>query len=152
MIKGVNHVGISVSNLERSIEFYRNGLGMEIVGQGKFERGTEEGRYEAILGLEGATGRVALMAIDGVKLELFEFSHPTPKRSDPKRPVCDHGITHFCVEVEDIQSKYDRLKAAGASFHCPPLKFFGKATATYGRDPDGNVFELLETNEAAKSA
>lgn len=58
------------------------------------------------------------------------------------------GITHFCVEVSDIESEYERLKAAGASFHCPPLDFSGEAMATYGRDPDGNVFELLQMSVA----
>ena len=151
MIKGANHVGLCVASLDRSIEFYRGGFGMQIVAQGTFERGTEGGRYEAILGLEGATGRVAMLQAADLRLELFEFSYPTPKRSDPNRPVCDHGITHFSVEVVDIGREYERLKACGASFHCPPLEFSGKVTATYGRDPDGNVFELLEMPAAENS-
>lgn len=144
MIKGANHVGISVSNLKRSIEFYRNGLGMQLVAEGTFEPGKDGGRYEAILGLKDAMGKVALLKVANFQLELFEFSHPSPKRSDPNRPVCDHGITHFCIEVTDIESEYEQLKVAGASFHCPPLEFFGPTKATYGRDPDGNVFELIE--------
>jgi catechol 2,3-dioxygenase-like lactoylglutathione lyase family enzyme len=144
MIRRMNHVGISVSSLERSIEFYRTGLDMEVLVQGAFA-GHE---YETVLGLKGATGRVALLKAADMQLELFEFSHPAPKAGDPQRPVCDHGITHFCVEVADIAGEYERLKAAGASFHCPPLNFFGAATATYGRDPDGNVFELLQLNGA----
>jgi glyoxylase I family protein len=144
MIKGMNHVGLSVSNLERSIEFYGAGLGMELVSQSTFETGTEAGSYEAILGIQGATGRAAWLRVANIQLELFEFSFPAPKRSEPNRPVCDHGITHFCIEVANIELQYQRLQVAGARFHCPPQKLFGKAMATYGRDPDGNVFELLE--------
>lgn len=61
-----------------------------------------------------------------------------------KRPVCDHGITHFCLQVKDVRGEYARLKAAGILFHCPPQEFAGEAVVTYGRDPDGNVFELLQ--------
>jgi catechol 2,3-dioxygenase-like lactoylglutathione lyase family enzyme len=145
MVKGMNHVGISVSDLDRSIEFYKNGLGMEVVSQRTFGREKDRGQYDTILGLQGATGRAAMLRLASLRLELWEFSFPAPKSSDPHRPVCDHGITHFCIELTDIRSQYEQLKAAGATFHCPPLDFFGKAMATYGRDPDGNVFELLET-------
>lgn len=138
MITGMNHVGVSVSNLERSIGFYRDLLGMEVVGRTTFEGE----RYELILGLRGARGKVALVRLGNLRLELFEFESPRPKPAEPNRPVCDHGITHFCLQVTDIQSEYVRLKAAGVPFHCPPQ--VGTAIATYGRDPDGNVFELLE--------
>lgn len=135
------HVGLSVASLERSVKFYRDGFGMELVGQNEF-RGN---LYESILGIKGATGIVALMKGDALQVELFEFWTPPPRRADPARPVCDHGLTHFCIEVDDIDGAYRRLQAAGASFHCPPLDFYGVATATYGRDPDGNVFELIKT-------
>lgn len=148
MIKAFVHVGLSVSSLERSIEFYCSGFGMQLVTKSEFEPQTENGRYSTILGCDRAKGRVALVRAGDLELELFEFSEPVPKRSDPNRPVCDHGITHFCVEVDDIEAQYDRLKASGASFHCPPLRFFRMFKATYGRDPDGNVFELLQRLES----
>jgi catechol 2,3-dioxygenase-like lactoylglutathione lyase family enzyme len=144
MIKGFNHIGMSVADLERSIRFYCDGLGMRLASQSTFQRGTEGGRYEEILGLQGATGKVALLKLETLQLELFEFSYPAPKRGDPNRPVCDHGITHFGIEVAGIEQVCERLERAGATFHCPPLDFFGRARATYVRDPDGNVFELLE--------
>lgn len=144
MVASLSHVGISVSNLDRSIAFYCAAFGLEVAGRGTFAAGTEDGRYEAILGLKGATGKSALLRAAGIQVELFEFESPVPKRSDPQRPVCDHGITHFCIEVDSIVDAVSQLKVAGATFHCPPLEFFGKAKATYARDPDGNVIELLE--------
>jgi catechol 2,3-dioxygenase-like lactoylglutathione lyase family enzyme len=140
MIRGLNHVGISVANLDRSVGFYRDLLGMEVVFHGEFAGE----QYETILALEGARGRVALLKSGNLQIELFEFSHPVPKRGDPRRPACDHGLTHFCIEVADIEGEYERLKAVGVPFHCPPLDFFGAEKATYGRDPDGNLFELLQ--------
>ena len=63
---------------------------------------------------------------------------------DPNRPVCDHGITHIAFEVDDLDAEYDRLKAAGMRFHCPPQNL-GVSRVTYGRDPDGNVLELWQS-------
>lgn len=145
MISGMNHVGISVADLDRSIEFYRNILGMEVVAQAEFAGEA----YERVLGLTGVTGKAALLRLNSMQLELFQFNHPIPQQADPNRPVSDHGITHFCIQVTDIHSEHLRLAAAGVRFHCAPQVFFGGALATYGRDPDGNVFELLDTGKAA---
>jgi len=140
MIIGINHVGISVSSLDRAIGFYGNLLGMEVVVRKDFEGE----QYSTILGLKNARGEVALLRHGDFQVELFAFEHPSPQPGDRNRPVCDHGITHLCVQVTDIEGEYARLKAAGVVFHCPPQYFFGTAIATYGRDPDGNVFEMLE--------
>jgi catechol 2,3-dioxygenase-like lactoylglutathione lyase family enzyme len=144
MIKGLNHVGISVSDLQRSVEFYRKVFGLEVTVERRFEGEI----YEKMLGLGGTAGRVALLVGNQMRIELFEFTQPSPKAGDIQRPVCDHGITHFCVEVSDIQAEYLRMTAAGALFHTAPLDFSGLALATYGRDPDGNVFELWERGAA----
>ena len=147
MIKGINHIGISVSNLDRSIEFYRELLGLEVAVRRVFEGA----QYERLLALRGTRGTVALLKSHNAQIELFEFTNPSPKPGDPNRPVCDHGITHICVEVTDIEGEYERLKAAGVTFHCNPLDFSGVAKAIYGRDPDGNVFELLEISKTART-
>ena len=70
---------------------------------------------------------------------------PTPRQAN--RAVNEHGITHICLQVRDIHSEYERLQAAGMSFHCPP-QAQDTGFVTYGRDPDGNVVELLEFTQA----
>jgi catechol 2,3-dioxygenase-like lactoylglutathione lyase family enzyme len=139
-----SHVGISVVNLERSLAFYRDLLGMEVVEEVTFKGE----RYEAILALKGARGRIAILKSGNLAVELFEFMEPAPRPVGRTRPVSDHGITHVAVEVDDIQGLYERLSAAGVSFHCPPIHFPACATATYARDPDGNVVEILQLVEA----
>jgi catechol 2,3-dioxygenase-like lactoylglutathione lyase family enzyme len=54
-----------------------------------------------------------------------------------------HGITHLCLDVTDIHAEYERLRAAGMRFHCPPIEY-GTRKTTNGRDPDGNVIEIHE--------
>lgn len=146
MIKGANHVGLSVVNLDRSIQFYRELLGMEFV-VGETPIGGE--LYEKIFSLSAVRGRACILSKGSLRLELFEFFHPVPKTKDSNYPVTDHGISHFCMEVTNIGGMYERLKNAGVVFHCPPLDF-GASKATYARDPDGNVFELLELSTSEK--
>ena len=77
-------------------------------------------------------------------LELFEFTKS--QAGDPQRPVNLEGITHFAVCSDDFQTDYDHLKANGVKWNADP---FGEAPTrfAYGRDPFGNVFELLEHRE-----
>jgi catechol 2,3-dioxygenase-like lactoylglutathione lyase family enzyme len=145
MIKAFYHVGISVESLERAMHFYRDLLEMQVLAEDSFE-GED---YERILALKGASGKVALLRAGSFQLELFEYSNPKPHEGNRNRPVCDFGITHFCVEVDDIEAAYRRLSAAGVMFHCAPIDFGGEAKATYGRDPDGNVFEMVERGPPA---
>jgi catechol 2,3-dioxygenase-like lactoylglutathione lyase family enzyme len=141
MIKGVHHVGISVSNLDRAVEFYTQALDMELIGPA-FPFGGPQ--YEQVMALGNARGRMCMLRKDSLRLELFEFAHPSPGRQNPDCPVADIGLSHFGVEVTDIDRIYERLHGAGVRFHSPVVTFPRGVKATYARDPDGNVFELLE--------
>ena len=55
-------------------------------------------------------------------------------------------LDHFCLQMTDIDAEHARLKAAGMVFHCLPQARSG-LRVTYGRDPDGNVIELLEVTD-----
>lgn len=144
MIKGLHHAAISVQDLDRSIEFYCGLLGMHVEAQGPFGGDV----MDRITGLSGARGRSAMLRAGDLRLEVFEFSSPVPVPCTSVRPVNDHGISHFCIVVADLQSEYERLRSAGVGFHCAPQPF-GHMSATYGRDPDGNVFELLEIAQSS---
>ncbi len=139
IIKGVHHVGLSVANLDRSLAFYRDMLGVALLGEGRFQGEA----YENITGLKGASGRMAMLRVGNLHIEMFEYEHPRGSKKDLMHPVADLGFNHLCFEVEDVHKEYKRLIHAGVTFHCSP-QLFGKAKATYGRDPDGNVFELVE--------
>lgn len=142
----MNHIGISVSDLERSITFYRDMLDMEQLCE-IFPFGGPQ--FQKVMGLPDAEGRMCVIRGGTVQLELFEFARPDPAVQDPNYSVGDRGISHFGIEVPDVQATYDRLAAAGVRFHCPIETFPGGVKATYGRDPDGNVFELLEMPKTA---
>lgn len=141
MIRGAHHVAISTPNLERLLGFYRDLMGFREVMRTSWEPGTDQ--IDKVMNLRGSGGTQVMLKGANICIELFEFSNPEPKQMDPHRPVCDHGHTHICFDVVDIHSVYDRMVAAGVEFHCPPQDF-GAVRATYGRDPDGNVFEIQE--------
>ena len=142
MIKGIHHTAISTGDFERALAFYRDLLGFEMVSELNWPAGVE--LADTITGLESSAARSVMLRASNTSIELFEFSSPAPKPGDPKRPVCDHGITHIGFEVDDIDAEYERLTAAGMSFNCPPQDL-GASRVTYGRDPDGNVLELWQS-------
>ena len=142
----LSHVGISVSDLERSIRFYTELFGMELAGPIYPFAGE---RFGEIMALERPEGRIAMVVHPSLQLELFEFVSPSPASQDANYSVANNGLTHFGIEVEDIDATYERLRDAGVRFHCPVLDMEAGIRATYGRDPDGNVFELLELDPSA---
>ena len=60
--------------------------------------------------------------------------------------MSDAGLTHIAIAVDDIDAEFTRMSEAGVRFHCPPGPK-GPYRATYGRDPEGNVFELIEISD-----
>jgi catechol 2,3-dioxygenase-like lactoylglutathione lyase family enzyme len=136
----IDHVGIAVVDMQRTIHFYRDLLGMELVEQDEVDR---QPAYDRIFGLKDVKAKGAMLKLGSMQIELFEFEHPRGPEADRNRPVNVPGIYHICFVVKDIDKDYQRLKAAGVLFHFPPQDF-GIAKAAYGRDPDGNVFELLQ--------
>jgi len=146
MITGIHHIAISTPDMERSLAFYRDLLGLEPVVDQGWPRGTA--MADAITRLEGSSARQVLLRAGGAYVELFEYVSPPAAPGDPERPVCDHGITHLCLDVLDLDADYGRLVAAGVVFHCPPQDLRGGVRCTYARDPDGNVVELQELTPA----
>ena len=140
-ITAFHHVGISTSDMERSLKFYRDLLGCEVLSDSSWPAGTEVA--DRITGLKDSSARMGMLKAGDAHLELFQYESPTPKPSDPNRGVNDHGFNHMGIIVADIDAEYERLKEAGVRFHCPPVDMGGGTKVTYGRDPDGNVFELM---------
>ena len=141
MITGLNHIGISITDLDRAISFYRDLMGLELITEPFPFEGP---MFSSVMGLESAAGRMCVMRKGGLQLELFEFALPRPASKDPNYSVGNHGLSHFGIDVENIDATYERLLTAGVRFHCPVMQFPSGVKATYGRDMDGNVFELLE--------
>lgn len=143
-----NHVGISVTDIERSVAFYRDMLGMEQLCD-IFPFGGEQ--FSEIMDIPNVQGRMCMIGKGTLQLELFEFANPSPRAKDPEYPVSDRGYSHFGVEVDDIDATYEKLLAANVRIHSPVMTFMGGTMrAAYCRDPDGNVFEIMEPGKPAQ--
>ena len=117
MIRGIHHTAISTPNLERALAFYRDLLGLQPIAEFAWPKGTEVA--DRITGLRDSAARVAMLKAGNAIVELFEYESPSPQPGDPQRPVADHGYTHLCFDVTDLDAEYERLRAAGMVFHCP---------------------------------
>lgn len=142
-LTGIHHTSLTVSDLERSIQFY-TALGLEVA-----LRQTPGGTYlQRITGFPDAHIEQAHLSLPGGghRLELFHYVSPAG------RPVrsrnCDPGNTHLAFVVDDLDSVYARLAAQGVEFVSPPITIDAGvnvgAKGLYLRDPDGFTIELFQ--------
>ena len=143
------HTGLTVRDLDRSLGFYCDLLGMDLV----FAQEKQGGYLAAIVGYPDAHVRMAHLAFpgDAQRIELFQYLVPEPVGA-PAEPRAV-GITHVCLVVDDLAGAYERLRAAGIRFVSPPVRVDTGANAggqgVYLRDPDGGLVELFQPPTAA---
>lgn len=145
MINGIHHTAISTPDLPRALRFYRDVIGASIASDFEWPAGLDVA--DRIVGLSGSSARAVMLRLGNAMIELFEYRSPTPRRAETEPRACDHGLTHLCLDVTDIDAEYARLRQAGMRFHSPPQDL-GAVRSVYGRDPDGNIVELQEVCDA----
>ena len=141
MLIGIHHTAISTPNLDRLAAFYRDHFGFAVEFDFAWDESNRE--FQKTHARPETKGRVVMLANGASRLELFEYAKPVPRPADGPRPNADHGVAHFCFEVKDIEAEYERLLRAGVPFLSEPVSQ-AYVKVCYGRDPDGNLFELLE--------
>jgi catechol 2,3-dioxygenase-like lactoylglutathione lyase family enzyme len=143
VIRGVRHTAISTPDLDRAAAFWAE-LGFVEVRRWQWPSGTAV--VDGFLGVQDSAARAALLEGHGTGIELFEFASPAqPAVGDGPPAVHRHGFTHLCVEVDDVEAEMDRLGRVGMTFWNPPVTDPSGRCMVYGRDPDGNVVELVES-------
>jgi catechol 2,3-dioxygenase-like lactoylglutathione lyase family enzyme len=141
VIQAVRHIGITVSNMRKSVEFYRDYLGLRIAAV--FPQC--EGEYiSSLVGVPNALIDIThLEAPDGSRIELLEYlSHPTAAGSlasanEPGRPHC-------AFTVLDLQDLYERRLQFNCEFKHPPQQSPDGVLVAYCHDPDGTILELVQ--------
>jgi len=146
MIVGVHHLAISTPDLDRFVDHYERWFGFERAGSGAWEPGNT--RIDTMVGLEDSSARYQMIRLGNLYIEAFEYSAPRGHEVHPR--MCDHGLTHLCLYTDDVFADYERLSGLGMHFNCAPGGS-GATRATYGRDCDGNVVELLEIVDEASA-
>jgi catechol 2,3-dioxygenase-like lactoylglutathione lyase family enzyme len=141
MIVGINHIAISTRDIDRLTRFYET-IGFERVWTGGWD---QDDLIDSVIGLQGSVAKEVILRAGNIYMEIFEYVSPRSSRGDEPMHPNDRGYTHFCFEVTDIDFEYERLTKLGMTFNRePPNMRGGQLRAIYGRDPDGNIIELLE--------
>ena len=139
MITRLAHTGFVVKDLDKSVEFYRDAVGLTLVR-------TTEVTGEAIsqvLGYDDVVLKVAFMdAGNGHALELLHYVHP-PGADRPSEERNTLGATHLAFDVDDMDGTFQRLIDNGARQLNPPAELRGRMVC-YLQDPDGNWVELIQ--------
>ena len=147
-VAGLNHVGLSVSDLDRSLGFYCDLLGLGLRGRGVAERK----HLDAIIGLGPVRLEWAELDVPGGgMLELFRYLRPegTPRAGR----TCDPGDVHVRLQVLGLGDVVARLAAAGVPRRsAAPVVLEGGDwsgwSAIYVSDPDGVTVELVQSPSA----
>ena len=140
-----DHVAVTVSDMDRSLAFYCDLLGLRRASEHALEgetiskmAGKERVRMNVV--------RLVCPQTPGIHIDLQQYLEPVGKLSDSK--LGDVANSHFCVEVSDLQKAYLELKAKGVEFVSDPVEFDleheGKIGCVFFLDPDGYVLELTE--------
>ena len=140
MIKDVRHMGIVVSDMEKSLKFYRDLLGLKVKSLVD-----EEGKFlDNMLAHENVKNKVAkLYAKNGNALVELIDSKSYGNKKD--RDFFTIGASHFALTVDDLDETYDYLIKNGVKFTAPPQQSpDGFAKVTFCEDPDGTLIELVE--------
>jgi len=148
MIRCVDHINIVVSDLERSVRFYTEALGLE-----ETRRAALEGDWiESVVGLAGVRADVVYVQPrdGGPRIELIQYHAPEGKAIPETALPHTIGLRHIAFRVEDMEAACRRLRDAGAEFIGEPVAVpdgvvkhdAGRKTLCYFRDPDGVILEL----------
>ena len=149
MISEVMHIGVTVSDMDKSIAFYKDVLGLKFIGE-LVMKGKET---DELFNLQNAKVRVAyLNGSDNIfapPIELIQFVEP--KANKDACSLTKTSISEICFRVDDIDKVYNHLINNGVKCLSAPQPFdftgdgFGKSKAIYFKDPDGIILELMQS-------
>ena len=139
----VRHVGVTVTDMEKSLELYRDYFGLKVVWdeieQGDFIDGLSD--------IDDIKVRTVKLKdnVNGM-IELLEYeSHPKKNEQNFKDMITEIGVSHFAITVEDLEKTYNDLLSIGLTFNDKPcVSPDGGAKVCFCRDFDGSLIELVE--------
>ena len=132
-----HHVGITVSDLETTLPFYRDVLDLPVLD--RFEVGGAA--FAEAVGVDDARARFVHLDANGIRLELVAYDPDA--RESPPAGLNQPGASHVGLEVDDIEAFYATLPADVQTLSEPQTTESG-TTVLFLRDPEANLIEVLE--------
>jgi catechol 2,3-dioxygenase-like lactoylglutathione lyase family enzyme len=152
-LRHAHHLGLTVGDIERSVTFYRDLLGLSLLRR----RSSDANYLGAQTGHPGLRLEMAsfqLASHGGPTLELVQYMTHAGAVADPSTNRA--GNTHLCFQVDDIQRAYDSLRGRGVRFLTPPVTITSGPNrggiGVYLFDPDGYTLELFQPATGGVSA
>jgi catechol 2,3-dioxygenase-like lactoylglutathione lyase family enzyme len=141
----IAHLSIATANIDRAVSFYEQLTGATARRSARIGPNP---KIDALTGLADVEVSGAWLDVGNAQLELWQYHRPATGSLLP-RAASDEGYSHIAFEVDDLPSERRRLEQMGMVFAGDPIAYAG-AAATYGRDPDGNVVELIEFKDRGR--
>ncbi len=140
MILGLHHAALAVENMDAALAFYCDVIGFDVVMEAEIPPGIDA--MNQAMDIDDASFKVRMIQKGDSRIELFEFNQSAS--AEEQRPVNKLGITHIALSSDSVEKDFEYLSANGVKFNAP---LFGASPSrfAYGRDPFGNVIELLES-------
>ena len=150
MIVEMNHMSFTVSDLDRSVDFYQHVLGLELISVA----GRDSAFSSRVTGIPGAELRIAYLRAPNAAVELIQYLSPAGEKIDTR--TCNVGSAHVCFIVDDFEAMVDRLRERGVAFPGEPARVpagpnVGRGVL-YFEDPDSNTIEILSDHVLAAPA
>lgn len=141
MIVEMNHMSFTVSDLDRSVKWYQETLGLELISLDNRDAAFSS----RVTGIPGAELRIAYLKAPNCAVELIQYLSPKGAVIDTR--TCNIGSAHVCFIVDDFPAMVDRLRAARVVFGglpsiVPAGPNIGRGVL-YFEDPDSNTVEIL---------
>lgn len=142
MIVSMNHVSFTVADLERSVEFFKQALGLELISLAE----RDPSFAAKVTGIPKAEIKVAVLKGPGCAMELIQYLSPSGKKIDTR--TCNVGSAHVCFDTSDIKASIDRIIRAGGRLVGGPEPIPAGPNkdrlVAYLEDIDDNTIEVIE--------
>lgn len=146
-VLATNHTSFTVSNLDRSIEFFRDCFGFQLVSKAP----RDPKLVSHITGVEGADIVTAYLRGPGHLLELIEYRGPAARGRVQARP-CDTGFAHIALDVDEVEEAVKKAASFEVKAVASPCQIDAGPNKgrkiVYLRDWDGVTVELIEVKTA----
>jgi len=141
MITNLNHASFTVSNLDESLKFYNQILGLKILDVSYRERSFSE----SVTGIKGANLKIAYFEANNCRIELIQYLSPKAKKIDTT--TSNIGSAHICFNVDNFNLIVEKLKKHEVKFsgdicEIPAGPNKGKKVL-YFEDYDNNTIEII---------